>query len=178
MFVSDNQFKYACVMFAFGYLCALIADVRYGVCALIFGKRFAKFTFTVYAAEATATFLYAFIKMKMPSLRAYMPICFLLGAVGYMKSLHKLLAIIYKYCYNIINNCKTRLKSKLKSLKDKLYGQRRKRGRAEEKTYLFSRRGDSGDVAVHTSVVYGVSDVRHRRKKTQDRRTQRADSRA
>ena len=103
MFVSGNQLKYAAVMFSVGYLCAFIVDLRYGLLYAFGRKKLAKISLAFYFVEAIVLFYLAFDALRITVLRLYMPLLFVLGGAAYVKSFHKVLAIIHNYCYNKLN---------------------------------------------------------------------------
>ena len=158
MFASGNQLKYAAVMFAVGYLCAFIVDLRYGFFYVFGRKTLAKTSLAFYFVEAAALFYITFDGLKIPVLRLYMPLLFVTGGAAYVKSFHKVLAIIYNYCYNISNTIIRRLH------------ERRDHGRTKVKKGGRGKRSHSRGSAFRVVDVYGLPDGGDRRKKARNRR--------
>jgi hypothetical protein len=106
----------ACVFV--GFLGGAIYE-PFSACRKAFKKLGVLFDLLFFAAFSVL-FCFFCAVCALPPLRVYMPVGALIGLIIYLKSLHRIVAILEKLCYN----CFIKLKNRLKKLPKKQKGAR------------------------------------------------------
>lgn len=120
---TENQFIVFCFCIAIGFIGGILYEI-FSFFRLIFRVKERKMQiigalFDILFCLSFALFgIFSAFMLDFPSFRVYMCIGYLVGGIIYLKSLHKVVAILKKVCYNVlIKAVKALKKTRKNSLK-------------------------------------------------------------